>query len=429
MDALALGTVPAWEREKKRLHCYSRRHPESTGLYQIVYNCRDEFERSWEQMFQHQYGALRSEVLKALDRYLDCGILAHGCARAHCAECNHSELIAFSCKRRCLCPSCDAKRAYLFAEHLEEKVLLKLPHRHGVFTIPKRLRPYFKFNRSLTKHLYRSAWQSWQELVLAECPDGSPGAIMALHTAGDLFAFHPHIHGLFLAGALFVDGTFRELTIDTEKLQQLFSDKVFGALVDQELLSLETVQSMRNWPHSGFQVFLGEPIPSADIKQRLFTARYLKKCPISNQRLKLVQENGETTVSYSAKRNGVRETRIFVPLQFLAEVQQHIPDTFEQTTRYYGCYSARSRGAAREQGTPNSQFHLPEPTNKASPTWAVLMKKVFEIDPLICPKCGASMSIKAFITDYREVQRLASNLGLTTWRAPPSIQYSLPEAA
>ncbi|NBW41892.1 hypothetical protein EBR25_12965 [bacterium] len=57
-------------------------------------------------------------------------ILLHGCARAECEKCNHSELIAFSCKRRNLCPSCDAKRALIFGEHLHENVLLPYEHSH-----------------------------------------------------------------------------------------------------------------------------------------------------------------------------------------------------------------------------------------------------------------------------------------------------------
>ena len=111
-----------------------------------------------------QYGALRDEVLESLDKFLECGILKHGCGRAHCTNpaCNHSELIPFSCKQRCLCPSCDAKRAVLFAEKLEHEVLLKLPHQHAVFTIPKRVRPYFRFDRSNISILYQASWQAWQ---------------------------------------------------------------------------------------------------------------------------------------------------------------------------------------------------------------------------------------------------------------------------
>ena len=95
--------VPAWERQKNELRAYARRIPESTPLYQIVSAGRDKLEHYWELLFEHQYGALRLEVLQALDQFLECGILVHGCAKAECTnpECDHAEIIAFSCKRRC----------------------------------------------------------------------------------------------------------------------------------------------------------------------------------------------------------------------------------------------------------------------------------------------------------------------------------------
>jgi hypothetical protein len=242
-------------------------------------------------------------------------------------------------------------------------------------------------------------------------------------------AFHPHIHSLLLAGAVLPDGSSVQLDIDSDRLQKRFADKVLAALVTRELISEDTAASIKSWPHSGFNVFIGNPIPASDLAQLLFTARYLKKCPVSNQRLTLCEHDRQTTVTYCAFRNGTKETRHFTPLEFLAELQQHIPDMWEQTTRYYGCYSARSRGAAREHGSPISQLNIPEPTKKPSQTWATLMKKVFEIDPLTCPKCGSAMSIKAFITDSAQIERIAKNLGIITWRAPPTVQYQLPQAA
>ncbi|MBK8096040.1 MAG: transposase zinc-binding domain-containing protein [Planctomycetes bacterium] len=44
-------------------------------------------------------------VERELTAYLECGILAHGCARVHCDACKQDELVAFSCKRRGFCPS------------------------------------------------------------------------------------------------------------------------------------------------------------------------------------------------------------------------------------------------------------------------------------------------------------------------------------
>ena len=132
-----------WEKSKQKQLGYSRRRSEETPLYRVIYHYRDELEQKWEEFFQDRYGALRREVLEAFDAYLNCGRLLQGCARAYCEKCGHSELIAFSCKRRGLCPSCDTKRGLIFAENLHENIIGAHPLRHLVFTIPKRLRIYF----------------------------------------------------------------------------------------------------------------------------------------------------------------------------------------------------------------------------------------------------------------------------------------------
>ncbi len=48
-------------------------------------------------------------VEKALRAFLECGIHRFGAVRFRCAACGESLFVAFSCKRRGLCPSCDAK--------------------------------------------------------------------------------------------------------------------------------------------------------------------------------------------------------------------------------------------------------------------------------------------------------------------------------
>jgi hypothetical protein len=106
----------------------------------------------------------------------------------------------------------------------------------------------------------------------------------------------------------------------------------------------------------------------------------------------------------------------------------HIPDTFEQMTRFFGAYSCRSRGVAKEQAS-ESITALPESEDRPSASWARCMKKVFELDPLLCPKRGSAMKIKAFITAPLEIDRICRNLGIASQRAPPKLRYTLPLAA
>jgi len=108
--------------------------------------------------------------------------------------------------------------------------------------------------------------------------------------------------------------------------------------------------------------------------------------------------------------------------------------------RYYGWYSNRGRGERekRKQATVN----LPEvptrveiiavsdyrPKNIPSPQWRECIKKVWEVDPLTCPKCGSEMKIISFINETGVIRKILEHLGL--WedktpleRAPPVSIY------
>ncbi|WP_347489003.1 transposase zinc-binding domain-containing protein [Desulfoscipio sp. XC116] len=86
-------------------------------------------------------------MLDVIYKYLDCGDLHLGFARVKCDDCNHEYLLPFSCKRRHFCPSCHQKRVVEFGEFLYGEVLKHVPHRQWVFSIPKRLRRYFIYDR------------------------------------------------------------------------------------------------------------------------------------------------------------------------------------------------------------------------------------------------------------------------------------------
>ncbi len=67
-------------------------------------------------------GSKNSEELRA---YLDSDVLGRGCSKTRRTACQHTELIAFSCKAQgilYICPSCTAKRAELFSDHFNTHV-------------------------------------------------------------------------------------------------------------------------------------------------------------------------------------------------------------------------------------------------------------------------------------------------------------------
>ena len=423
---------PSWQSSNSHTKTYRPKQVWRSPLYRIIYHYREQFESQYTDLFENQYGFLRKEVIDALEKYLNCGILRHGAARAKCQKCSHSILIPFSCKRRGLCPSCQAKRAVLFAENLHKNILLKHSHLHLVFTIPKRLRVYFRFDRTLFHLLYKAAWETWQSHTEQSLSNRKTGAVMALHTAGDLLHWHPHIHMIALNGVLDSKESFSELpTVDCSELQRTFANKIFDALLEKELLTPETVSSMQSWEHSGFSVYAAPKIEANDAEARLFLARYLKKAPLAEARLSIDESGLEPVVNYKKTLAGVtKQERCFSPLEFLAELSLHIPKVFEQTARLFGIYSSSTRGKKlREERfkqvllNPLEPLPESEPT-KASASFARCMKLVFEINPLECPRCGENMKIVAFLHSSREIEKIAENLKYTTWSAPPGFSKS-----
>ena len=121
----------------------------------------------------------------------------------------------------------------------------------------------------------------------------------------------------------------------------------------------------------------------------------------------------------------------FDPLEFLAAVSVQIPNKWEQLTRHYGYYSTRKRGERKKKQEAEQPQELvilePLPKRKATSTWASLIKKVYNVDPLICSKCGGNMKIVAFITDSREITKIMNHLNIPQYRAPPPIEYATVE--
>ncbi len=192
---------------------YRGRHPERTILYRVLAHHFESFLHVYEDRFLHTHGYLRGCVEPAVHRYLDCGIFDQGVARVRCPDCRHEFLIAFSCKLRGLCPSCHQKRELLWADWAERELLEDVPHRQVVFTIPKRLRVFFRYDRKLLGELAGCAWRSLK-LYFATYFDGAgvtPGAAGFLQTSGELLNFHPHVHVLVTDGGFLPDGTFRPL--------------------------------------------------------------------------------------------------------------------------------------------------------------------------------------------------------------------------
>ncbi len=52
-------------------------------------------------------------------------------------------------------------------------------------------------------------------------------------------------------------------------------------------------------------------------------------------------------------------------------------------------------------------------------SWAACIKRIYEINPLECPKCHAQMRIIGFIQDEHSIKDIMKSQGIADFRAPP----------
>lgn len=132
----------------------------------------------------------------------------------------------------------------------------------------------------------------------------------------------------------------------------------------------------------------------------------------------------ETTgkVRYQYSRHGSQEESMDY-LELIARVTSHIPDKGQVMIRYYGLYSDAHRGKMHKAGAQPSLPPLieDEPTYVPSKGWAEMIRKVYEVDPLICPSCGGRMRIISFIERPKTIDRIIRHLELIfeAERPPP----------
>ncbi len=265
--------------------------------------------------------------------------------------------------------------------------------------------------------------------------------VAAIQTHGELLHWHPHIHTFVTCGGFTAEGEFLELPeLDMDRLHAAWREAVFALYLDEGKIEQEVVENMRSWPHSGFHVDQSVHLAADDRAGVERLAQYRIRCPFSLSRLVKLTKTGE--VVYKAEKDTCRafpdpqrellesgtkwNFQILSPLDFLAEFTQHIPPKGAHLVRYYGWYSNKARGmrkkAAEAAAKASREAVAAQPTtSRASQTWAMFIKRVYEVDPLECPKCGGAMKVVAFIEPPQAdvIEKILRHCGLWQVSRPP----------
>ncbi|MBA3565121.1 MAG: transposase [Gammaproteobacteria bacterium] len=195
-----------------------------------------------------------------------------------------------------------------------------------------------------------------------------------------------------------------------------------GKSCAEDVLDAGLADRMRQWRHSGFSVHNRIHTQAADAEGRQRLARYMIRCPFALEKMRYDGNSG--TVIYRSKMHATlkRNYQLMPALKWLRLLLNHVPDKYEHLVRYYGYYSNRSRGARKQAANDNDTpalLIIDEPTvdTRRRANWARLIQKVYEIDPLKCPDCGATMRIIALSDDADVIERILRHLKL--WDPSP----------
>ena len=177
---------------------YRRRNPEQSHILQAV--------RPWMASVPNLLSEYLGEhvqlppfIRKAVQRYLDCGQLCKGFLRARCTGCGEDRLVAFSCKVRGLCTSCDGRRMAEAAAHQVDNVLPEIGYRQWVLTYPFLLRYRLAWDQSLRAAVLTIFTRELQKFYLRKLglTDAKAGGISVLHRFDSAIKIDPHHHILF----------------------------------------------------------------------------------------------------------------------------------------------------------------------------------------------------------------------------------------
>jgi len=163
----------------------------------------------------------------------------------------------------------------------------------------------------------------------------------------------------------------------------------------------------------GFSVHAGVYVPSRDRLRLERLLRYAARGPISNERLSLLPDG---RLRYKLKRrwNDGTTAVIYEPMELMERLAALVPPPRFNIIRYYGVLAPASSlrptivpedksdiapahpGCSAKTEISTTEEAETKPRRGKKPknySWAQLLKRVFELDVLVCPRCGSKMRV------------------------------------
>lgn len=169
----------------------------------------------------------------------------------------------------------------------------------------------------------------------------------------------------------------------------------------------------------GYSLHADVRVAGSDRKRLEHLCRYVARPPLAQQRLTELPD-GRVLYTLSHPWSDGTQALSFEPLELLERLCVLVPRPDVHLTRFHGVLAPHA--AWRSEIVPGPP--VPDPAKADPPSarapgasrhalpWATLLARVFAVDVLTCPKCGAPRRLIAVITDPRVIRSILERLGL-----------------
>ena len=136
--------------------------------------------------------------------------------------------------------------------------------------------------------------------------------------------------------------------------------------------------------------------------------RYVARGPIATHRLR---ERPDGLLDYRLKRTWSTGLSAIVmsPTELIEKLVPLIPRPRKNLIRYHGVLAPNA--SLRSLIVPGGGVGRKPAAEPKNYCWAKLMRRVFELDVLQCPKCGGRMEIIAIITEQSTIYKILRSVG------------------
>ena len=191
------------------------------------------------------------------------------------------------------------------------------------------------------------------------------------------------------------------------------------------LIECQDIRELLARENSGFSLDASVRFAAQDRAGLERLLRYCARPPFALEHLELVDAQRVIYRLPRPQRNGTTAMSL-TPLELIDHLADLIPPPRLHRHRYDGVLAPNSplRAAAIAYGRDSPENLNPPSEVTAAPTaptpgirsparylWAMLLARLFESLPLVCPSCGADMRLIAFVNDAAPVERFLTHIG------------------